>query len=77
MLVFIFIFGIFMSIYSFFHYLCHAILGKCTYIFLILIYECGTCRNLNFENNMQDTGKGTYLGVRNSGDGEMCGVAAS
>ena len=50
--------------YTFCYYLCHATLGKCTYIFLFLIYECG---NLNAENKMWDMGKGTYLIVGNRG----------
>ena len=76
MLVFIFIFEIFMITY-FCHDLCYAILGKCTCIFLFLIYEYGVCRNLNFENNMRDTGKGTYLVVRDSGNGETYSTATS
>ena len=35
------------------------------------------CRNLNAENKMQNIGKGTYLVVRNSGNGEMYGMAAN
>ena len=37
---------------------------------LFLIYECEICGNLIFQNNMRDTGKGTYLVVRDSGNGE-------
>lgn len=57
--------------HTYFHHdLCYAILEKCTCIFLFLIYECG---NLNFENKMRDTGKGTYLVVEDSGNGESNG----
>ena len=35
------------------------------------------CRNLNDENKMRDIGKGTYLVVGNSGNGETYGMAAS
>ena len=59
------------------HYLCHAILGKCTCIFLFLIYEYRICGNLNFENNMWDMGKGTYLVVEGSGNGKTYAAAAS
>lgn len=59
------------------HYLSHAILGKCTCILLFLIYEYEICGNLNFENNMWDTRKGTYFVVGDSGNGETYGVAAS
>ena len=31
------------------------------YIFSFLICGCGICGNLNFENKLQDMGKGTYL----------------
>ena len=75
--MFIFIFGIFTSVYFFCHYLCHSILGKCICIFLFLIYEYGICGNLNFENNMRDAGKGTYLVLRDSGNGETYGAATS
>ena len=35
------------------------------------------CRNLNAENKMQNIGKGTYLVVRNSGNGETYGMATN
>ena len=74
--MFIFIFGIFASVY-FCNDLCYAILGKCTCIFLFLIHECGICGNLNFENNKRDTGNGTYLVVKDSGNGETYDAATS
>ena len=40
-----------------------------THIYLsFLICGCGICKNLNFENKMQDMGKGTYLVDRNNGN---------
>ena len=35
------------------------------------------CGNLNAENKMQNIGKGTYLVVGNSGNGETYDMAAS
>ena len=37
----------------------------------------GICGNLIVENKMQNTGKGTYLVVGDSGNGEMYGAAIS
>ena len=72
-----FIFRFFISIYIFCHDLCHAILGKCKYFFF-LFFLCyigvQICRNFNAENKMWDIGKGTYLVVGNSGNGEKYGT---
>ena len=35
------------------------------------------CGNINAENKMRDIGKGTYLVVGNSGNGETYGTAAN
>ena len=35
------------------------------------------CGNLDAKTKMCDIGKGTYLVVRNSENGERCGIAAS
>jgi len=35
------------------------------------------CRNLDAKTKMCDIGKGTYLVVRNSENGEMCGITTS
>ena len=35
------------------------------------------CENLNVENKMQDIGKGTFLVVGNSGNGETYGTTTS
>ena len=80
-----FIFGVFISIY-FCHDLCHAILGECIYIYIYIFFFFSfclcymgvqVCGNLNDENKMWDIGKGTYMVVRNSENGETYGTAAS
>ena len=74
-----FIFGIFISIFLFLHDLCHAILGKCIYFFAFCLCYLGVqiCRNFNAKNKMQDISKGTYLVVKNSGNGEAYCTTAS
>ena len=42
-----------------------------------MLYGCANMRDLNAENKMQDIGKGTYLVVGNSGNGEMYSTAPS
>ena len=72
-----FIFGIFISIY-FCHDLCHAILGECIYFFFCLCYMgVQIYGNLDAKNKMRDIGKGIYLVVENSGNGEMHGTTIS
>ena len=80
-----FVFGIFISIYIFFHDLCHAILEKSIYIYIYICFLAfflcymgvQICGNSNAENKMRDISKGTYLVVRNSGNGETYDTAAS
>ena len=74
-----FIFGIFISIYFFYHDLCHVILGKCIYFFGFCLCYMGLqiLGNSNAENKKRVIGKGTYLVVGNSGDGETYDTAAT
>ena len=63
MLVFIFIFGTFISTYFLPLFMPCYFRKMHKYIFFLsfLICGCGVCRNLNFENKMQDMSNGTYL----------------
>ena len=80
-----FVFGIFISIYIFCHDLCHAILEKNIYIYIYICFLAfflcymgvQICGNSNVENKMRDISKGTYLAVRNSGNGETYDTATS
>ena len=47
------------------------------YIYILCYMGVQICGNINVENKMRDIGKGTYLVVGNSGNGETYGTAAN